>query len=47
MSSGTTDGFETYDFNYFTENVEISAVFTSSGQSISVSEVSAATAIQH
>ncbi|CAN0236310.1 unnamed protein product, partial [Ectocarpus fasciculatus] len=38
-SSGTTDGFETYDFDYLTDFVYIAGVFTSSGQSISISEV--------
>lgn len=38
-SSGTTDGFETYDFDVFTRNIEISAVFTGDEQSISISEV--------
>ncbi|CAN0400366.1 unnamed protein product, partial [Ectocarpus fasciculatus] len=38
-SSGTTDGFETYDFDYLTDVVFIAGVFTSSGQSISISEV--------
>ncbi|CAM9252697.1 unnamed protein product, partial [Ectocarpus sp. 12 AP-2014] len=38
-SSGTTDGFETYNFDHFTDYVSIAGVFTSSGQSISISEV--------
>lgn len=38
-SSGTTDGFETYDFDYFTDRIEISGDFTSNGQSITISEV--------
>ncbi|CAM9695160.1 unnamed protein product [Ectocarpus sp. 6 AP-2014] len=38
-SSGTTDGFETYEFDYFTDFVSIARVFTSGGQSISISEV--------
>lgn len=42
-SSGTTDDFETYDFNLFTDLVEISAVFTSTGQSISILEVRTST----
>lgn len=39
-SSGTTDGFETYDFDYFTNIVIISPVFASTGETISISEVS-------
>lgn len=38
-SSGTSNGFETYDFDYFTDSVHISAVFTSTGQPITISEV--------
>ncbi|CAM9878861.1 unnamed protein product [Ectocarpus sp. 12 AP-2014] len=38
-SSGTTDGFETYDFDQFTDYMSIAGVFTSNGQSISISEV--------
>ncbi|CAM9345645.1 unnamed protein product [Scytosiphon promiscuus] len=38
-SSGTTDGFETYDFDYFTDRISIAGVFTSTGETISISEV--------
>ncbi|CAM9430682.1 unnamed protein product, partial [Ectocarpus sp. 13 AM-2016] len=38
-SSGTTDGFETYGFDYKARSVGIAAVFSSPGESISVSEV--------
>ncbi|CAM9345152.1 unnamed protein product [Pylaiella littoralis] len=38
-SSGTTDGLEVYGFDYFTDTVVISGVFTSSFQTISISEV--------
>ena len=38
-SSGTTDDFETYDYDYFTNIVSIAGVFTSPGGSISISEV--------
>ncbi|CAN0303751.1 unnamed protein product, partial [Ectocarpus sp. 12 AP-2014] len=38
-SSGTTDGFETYDFDYKARSVGIAAVFSSPGESVSVSEV--------
>lgn len=40
-SSGTTDGLETYDFDLFTDTVAIAGVFTSTGEAISISEVSA------
>lgn len=36
---GSTDGFETYDFDVFTNYVTISAVFQNAGESISISEV--------
>lgn len=39
MSSGLTDGFETYDFDAFTRHVEIYGVFTGAMQSHSISEV--------
>ncbi|CAN0405209.1 unnamed protein product, partial [Ascophyllum nodosum] len=38
-SSGTTDDFETYDYDYFTNIVSIAGVFTSPGGSISISEM--------
>ncbi|CAM9648998.1 unnamed protein product [Ascophyllum nodosum] len=38
-SSGTTDDFETYNYDYFTNLVSIAGVFTSPGGSISISEV--------
>ncbi|CBJ31644.1 hypothetical protein Esi_0270_0027 [Ectocarpus siliculosus] len=38
MSSGTTDGFETYDFDYKASSVRIAAVFSSPGEFISISE---------
>ncbi|CAM9225071.1 unnamed protein product [Ectocarpus fasciculatus] len=38
-SSGTTDGFETYDFDYKASSVRIAGVFSSSGESVSISEV--------
>ncbi|CAM9160508.1 unnamed protein product [Ectocarpus sp. 4 AP-2014] len=38
-SSGTTDEFETYDFDVFTNEILISGVFTSDSQTISISEV--------
>ncbi|CAM9160433.1 unnamed protein product [Ectocarpus sp. 4 AP-2014] len=38
-SSGTTDGFETYDFDYKASSIRIAAVFSSPGESISISEV--------
>lgn len=38
-SSGTTDGFETYDLDYFTSYVSISAVFYENGDTISITEV--------
>lgn len=40
-SSGMTDdGFHTYEFDYFTDVLRISPLFTSAGESISISEVS-------
>lgn len=39
-SSGTTTGFEAYDFDYFTNYIRISGVFSTERQSISISEVS-------
>lgn len=39
-SSGNADGFETYDFDVFTDTVAVAGIFTSNGQSISISEVS-------
>ena len=41
-SSGTTKDLETYDFDYKTSSIEISAVFSEPGQSITISEVRAA-----
>lgn len=38
-SSGTTEDFETYDFDYFTDFITISAVFTSEGQTLDIAEV--------
>lgn len=38
-SSGTTEDFETYDFDYFTDYITISAVFTSEGQTLDIAEV--------
>ncbi|CAM9582225.1 unnamed protein product [Ectocarpus fasciculatus] len=38
-SSGTTDGFETYDFDYYANRVVLSVVFSSPGESVSISEV--------
>ena len=38
-SSGTTDDFETYDYDFFTNIVSIAGVFTSPEGSISISEV--------
>lgn len=38
-SSGTTTDFETYDYDYFTDQVTISGVFVTEGESISISEV--------
>ena len=38
-SSGTTDDFETYDYDYFTNIVSIAGVFTSPGGYMSISEV--------
>ncbi|CAM9649069.1 unnamed protein product [Ascophyllum nodosum] len=38
-SSGTTDDFETYGYDYFTNIISIAGVFTSPGGSISISEV--------
>lgn len=43
-SSGTTDGLETYDFDYFTNWVIISPVFASTGETVSISEVNVKTA---
>lgn len=40
MSSGTTTGFETYDFDHFVDYVTISGLFRNIGESISMSEVS-------
>lgn len=40
-SSGSADGFETYDFDAFTRTVSIVAVFRSNGQMIAISEVRA------
>lgn len=39
VSSGETDDLETYDLDYFTQSVTISAVFKTIGDTISVSEV--------
>ena len=44
-SSGTTTDLETYDFDYKTSSIEISAVFSEPGQSITIAEVRAA--VQH
>lgn len=41
VSSGSTDGFEIYDFDYFTNYVEISAILATDGGTINISEVSA------
>lgn len=41
-SSGTTDGFEAYDFDFFTNQILISGVFSPDAQTISISEVSCA-----
>ncbi|CAM9688722.1 unnamed protein product [Scytosiphon promiscuus] len=38
-SSGTTDGFETYDFDVFTNEILIEAQFSDGAQTISISEV--------
>eukprot|EP00903_Cladosiphon_okamuranus_P018639 g17154.t1 len=38
-SSGSADGFETYDFDAFTDYIHIAPVFGSNGQTFSVSEV--------
>ena len=40
-SSGQTDGLEAYEFDYFTDVIAISGVFSSSGESITISEVRA------
>lgn len=39
-SSGSADGFETYDFDVFTDTVAIAGIFASNGQSITISEAS-------
>eukprot|EP00752_Nemacystus_decipiens_P014959 g13318.t1 len=38
-SSGSADGFEAYDFDVFTKTISITGVFTSNGQTITISEV--------
>ena len=38
-SSGTATDLETYDFDYKASDIEISAVFSEPGQSITISEV--------
>ena len=38
-SSGTTAGFETYDFDYKLSSVTIAAVFSGPQESITISEV--------
>lgn len=38
-SSGTTDGFETYDFDYFTDAIAIAGIFNTEQLTISISEV--------
>ena len=38
-SSGTTDGLETYDFDVFTNEIFVQAVFSAGAQTISISEV--------
>lgn len=38
-SSGTTEDFETYDFDFFTDYITISAVFDTEGQTFDVAEV--------
>lgn len=38
-SSGTTDGFETYDFDVFTNRILIYGAFSSETDTISISEV--------
>ena len=38
-SSGSLDGFETFDFDVLTSRIEIDTLFTSDGQTLTISEV--------
>lgn len=40
MTSSGGDGFETYAFDVVTKTVAIAGIFSSNGQSITISEVS-------
>lgn len=39
FSTGDTDGLETYDLDYFTKHVMVSALFKTNGDSLTISEV--------